>query len=276
MKNVDHENAALRTFILFVQTARAVLKYADADLYRKARLSTIKLIVLRALASNNRVMTPSEIAEWTHTERHNVTTLVDRLKQDGLVRAKRNNRNKRFVNIRLTDKGREVLSRAMPVAKEVVDQVMLSTDESDVALLAKPLGVLRQNAHYGLEYLAKPSKPWWAFCLKTLSRFSSRAASHSDIDDITLLTISLATGMACMTTSRPLSVSLIFTNLLSLLLRSAMTSPSRFMRLTNAVILCRSVCVHSAILEGVMAPLLLASARSTINLIVERRVFLYK
>ncbi len=78
--DVDHGDAVLRTFILFVQTARAVLKYTDADLYRKARLSIIKLIALRALASNNGVMIPSEIAEWTQTERHNITALIGRMR----------------------------------------------------------------------------------------------------------------------------------------------------------------------------------------------------
>ena len=61
MIDVEHEDAILRTFILFVQSAQAVLKYADANLYRKARLSVIKLIVLRVLASNNGVMAPSEL-----------------------------------------------------------------------------------------------------------------------------------------------------------------------------------------------------------------------
>lgn len=51
--DVKYEDAVLRNFILFVQTARVVLKYADAHLYRKMRLSTIKLIVLQALAGNN-------------------------------------------------------------------------------------------------------------------------------------------------------------------------------------------------------------------------------
>jgi hypothetical protein len=49
-----------------------------------------------------------------------------------------------------------------------------------------------------------------------------------------------------------LSISLIFTSLLLLLLRSVVTSPSRFMRLANAVILCLSVLVQSAILEGIL------------------------
>ncbi len=159
LTDVTHDDIILRTFILFVQTARAVLKYADAHLYRKARLSIIKLIVLRALASNNRAMTPSEIAEWTQTERHNITALIGRMRRDGLVAAERNSSDKRFVNVTLTDKGREALNRAMPVAKEIVDQVMSSIDEGDAALLEKYLQTLRQNAYDGLEGFANRPQP---------------------------------------------------------------------------------------------------------------------
>jgi len=150
--NVDLDNIMLRTFILFVQTAREVLKYTDAHLYRKAGLSAIKLIVLRVLVSNNGTMKPSEIAEWTQTERHNITELVNRMKREGLVTAERNNRDKRSVNITLTDKGREVLGQTMPVAREIVNQVMSSTTEGDAILLEKLLRVLRQNAQGRLEH----------------------------------------------------------------------------------------------------------------------------
>ena len=157
--DVNLEDTVLRTFILFVQTARAVLKYTDAHLYRKTRLSTIKLIVLRALASNGGVMRPSEIAEWTQTERHNITALIDRMRQEGLIEAERSTSDKRHVNVILTDKGREVLSQAMPVAREIVNQVMSSISEGDAVLLEKSLGVLRQNAYHGLEDVTKHSKP---------------------------------------------------------------------------------------------------------------------
>ncbi len=102
-------------------------------------------------------MKPSEIAHWTLRERHNITTLVDRLERDGLVRTERNNRDRRFVNIILTDEGREVLSQAMPVAREVVNQVMQTISEDDAVLLEKSLRLLRQNAHHGLEHVAKRS-----------------------------------------------------------------------------------------------------------------------
>ncbi len=157
--DVGHEDTILRIFVLFVQTAREVLKYADTYLYRKVRLSIIKLIVLRVLVSNNRAMTSSEVAEWTQTERHNITALVNRMKQEGLVAAERNSSDKRLVNISITEKGREVLRRSTPIAKEVVNQVMLSISKGDAALLEKRLRVLRQNAHDGLEHVAKRSQP---------------------------------------------------------------------------------------------------------------------
>ncbi len=159
LKDVDHEDRILRTFILFVQTADVVLKYANSYFYRKEGLSVIKVIVLRVLAANGGTMTPSEIAGWTFRERHNITTLIDRLKRDGLVRVERNSSDKRFVNVSLTTKGRKVLKQAMPVAREIVNQVMLSISEGDAIPLEKSLRVLRQNAHDGLVRLAKCAQP---------------------------------------------------------------------------------------------------------------------
>lgn len=156
MINVDHEDAALRTFILFIQTIREVLKYTDAHLYRKMHLSTTKLIALQALINNGGHMMPSKIAQWTQTERHNITTLTERMKKEGLITAERDTTNRRNVNIVLTDQGREILNRAIPVAIEVVDQVMSSITESDIAQLEKTLRTLRQNAGRGLQRLAEP------------------------------------------------------------------------------------------------------------------------
>jgi DNA-binding MarR family transcriptional regulator len=147
---VDHEDAILSTFILFVQTAQEVLKYADAHLHRKTHLSVAKLIVLQTLAGSGRAMTPSEIARWTNTERNNITALISRMKREGLVATEHDSSDRRFVNVEMTDKGREVLSRATPVAREVVNQVMSSMTEGDAALLKEKLRILRQNAHHGL------------------------------------------------------------------------------------------------------------------------------
>jgi DNA-binding MarR family transcriptional regulator len=156
--DIDNPDATLRTFILFIQTADAVSKYADS-LFYKAGLSTIKFMILHILAFNGGSMTPSELARWVLRERHNITTLVRRLERDGLVTAERNDKDRRFVNVTLTSKGGKVLAQSTPVAKEIVNQVMLSITENEVASLAKPLKVLRQNAHSQLEHIAGHSQP---------------------------------------------------------------------------------------------------------------------
>ena len=112
-------------------------------------------MVLQILEFNGGNMKPSEIADWTSKERHNVTTLIRRLEREGLVRANRNEKDKRFVNINLTDKGRQVLAQTTPAAQEIVDHVMLSISEGDAIRLEKLLEVMRRNVHNGLESFAK-------------------------------------------------------------------------------------------------------------------------
>jgi len=159
MIEVNHDDTILRTFSLFVHTARAVLKYADAHLYRKARFSVVKLIVLQALAGNGGVMRPHEIADLTQTERHNITTLINRMRQEGLVEAERDSGDRRYINVTMTDRGREALSLAIPAAREIVDQVMSSITEGDAVLLENLLKVLQRNARDGLEHVAEQASP---------------------------------------------------------------------------------------------------------------------
>ncbi len=157
MKNVFNENSHVRAFILFVQTADAIMKYANSYLHKNTGISTIKFIVLKTLAANGGSMKPSEIAEWTLRERHDITTLINRMRKEGLVTSKRNRKDMRSVNIRLTENGLNVLAHATPVAMDIINHVMAEVNESDAMQLEKLLGGLREKAHDGLENAAKRS-----------------------------------------------------------------------------------------------------------------------
>ena len=148
-------NTLLRTYILFVQTARDVFRYLDARLYREAGSSLTQMIVLQALYFQSRVMTPSAISAWTQTESHNVTTLIRRMERDGLVNSERSRGNKRIVKVMLAEKGREMLMRIMPVAREVVDQAMQSLSIDEAARLESILKTIRFGALSGLEAIHK-------------------------------------------------------------------------------------------------------------------------
>ena len=154
---IPHSEIIGRTLMLLTQTARLINKYMDAYFYKKARLSFTKFMVLKTLASRNGVMTPTQIAQWTQTELHNITTLVARLKEEGLVFTERSDIDKRSVNVFLTDKGRMVLNQAIPVAGELIDRIMSSVTETDASNLSQTLEVLRDNAYSGLESIARDS-----------------------------------------------------------------------------------------------------------------------
>ena len=151
LKNVQIKDNNSRIFILFIQTAAAVLKYMDACFHKKMRLSTIKFFVLQVLASNNGKMKPSEIAAWTFRERHDITTLVDRMEKDGLVMAAKIHGDGRSVIVNLTPKGRETLEQAILVARDIITGVMASIVDNEITLLEKSLTVIRQNANNELE-----------------------------------------------------------------------------------------------------------------------------
>ena len=155
MIDVDHEDSILRTFIPFVQTCDAVSKYGSTRLYRENSLSTIKYMVLHILDANGGTMTPSEIAQWTFRECHDITTLLKRLERDELIKTGHNEKDRRFVDVTLTDKGRTALSEATPTARGIINQVMKSISESDAVVLERLVNTMRQNVHDGLERALK-------------------------------------------------------------------------------------------------------------------------
>jgi len=145
----------LRSYITFVKYAEKTVKYADARLRQETGFSFIKYRVLHTIAANGGMMTPSEIANRTLRRRNDITTLVRRLVRDGLVVTDVSDRDKRCVNVTLTDKGRGMLPQLISVVKEIADQVMLSMTEADAVVLEKLMGVLGQNADDGLEHVSR-------------------------------------------------------------------------------------------------------------------------
>lgn len=153
---IDIKDTVPRVFMLFLQTAHAVEKYCDSELYFKEGLSMPKLAVLQILRKNGGTMMPSTIADWMLVARHNMTTLVDRLSKDGLVKVERGLfTDRRQVHVILTDKGRRTLKHASPVNQRIVKNVMANLDEDMVISLEQLLRILRQNAVEGLDRIYK-------------------------------------------------------------------------------------------------------------------------
>jgi DNA-binding MarR family transcriptional regulator len=123
-----------------------VNKYYNTYLNRTLGLSVPQIAILTVLYENGGIMNPSAIADITYTERHNITVIVDRMKKAGLVRTERDSKDKRLVNIILTDKGREVYIQSAPVVNKCVQQIAAVLSDDNAILIQRPLRILRQNA----------------------------------------------------------------------------------------------------------------------------------
>ncbi len=145
MTSLAGADPVTRVFMLFIQAASAVPKYADARFNTAHGLSASRYVALLVLAVNKGTMRPVQMAEWTGTRRHNITALVDRLSREGLVVSRRNEKDKRVVEVSLTRKGWETFERASPVARNIMETVMGSVTAEDAAALDKVLKRMMAN-----------------------------------------------------------------------------------------------------------------------------------
>ena len=152
MIEINEKDHYLRTFILFTQTARIANKYQNTYMKGKSGLSVIKFIVLMAFFYNPAVpVTASHIAKWTDTDPNNVTTLINRMKREGLLESTRDKKDKRYIKIKITEKGLKTLKDSMVPAQKVIEQLMSSVTQKDALSIEKVLKVIRRNAYDGLK-----------------------------------------------------------------------------------------------------------------------------
>jgi DNA-binding MarR family transcriptional regulator len=154
-----HADPILKTFMLFIQAAREITKYCDTRFFQESNLSTVKYIALKALAISGVTLTHADLAIWTNTERHNITTLVERMKAAGLVTTERSEEDKRLSKVSLTDKGRDSFVQATKVARGLIDEVMSDIGKVEAFQLERLLSVLRKNAQVASEKKGTLNKP---------------------------------------------------------------------------------------------------------------------
>lgn len=84
----------------------------------------------------------SDVARNLSIHQSTASNLLDKLERQNLVRRERNGIDQRVVHLRLTDKGREVLSSAPPVARNVIVDALQELPKENLAHLDANLALL--------------------------------------------------------------------------------------------------------------------------------------
>lgn len=109
--NVD--SRSLNTLVLFVQTAHEVYNGVSSRLSEYG-LSIGNLKILMPLYLYDRSLTPSELAEYSGVTRSTVTSVIDKLERDGVIR-RSTLTDRRMTAISLTDEGKQLMTEKIPM-----------------------------------------------------------------------------------------------------------------------------------------------------------------
>lgn len=142
---IKYREPIVRTFMVFTQISGATLKYIDTRFYEELRLSLIKYMVLQALSLKGGTAKHTELAAWTNTKKHNITALVDRMKEENLVTTEWSKTDKRVNNVVLTDKGKEVYKQAVPVGRKIIRELMHGFTKTNALDFEKLLDKIKEN-----------------------------------------------------------------------------------------------------------------------------------
>ncbi len=136
--NVDSQS--LNTFVLFVQAAHEVYNGVSSRLSEYG-LSIGNLKILVPLFLHERALTPSELAEYSGVTRSTVTSVIDKLERDGIIR-RSTLTDRRMTAISLTDEGKQLMTEKIPMFIQLFSELMNEFTQEDHILFATLLNKL--------------------------------------------------------------------------------------------------------------------------------------
>jgi MarR family 2-MHQ and catechol resistance regulon transcriptional repressor len=133
---------ALNAFIKLARSMTALQGRLLPPLQRDFGLTESQLGVLEALFRRG-PLAQGELCRKIFRSGSNVTTVVDNLERDKLVRRERDEADRRVQIVHLTEKGRELIAEAFPVhAQRIADamSVLSKEEQRELGRLCRKLG----------------------------------------------------------------------------------------------------------------------------------------
>lgn len=118
---------------------------ASRDFFRRWKLSASQFNILNALRQQAEECTQIELSRLLITHRSNVTGLVDRLEERGLLRRKANPRDRRVYLLALTGGGRRLIEKILPEYYRAVEALWGNVSVTRAQRLTSELETLERN-----------------------------------------------------------------------------------------------------------------------------------
>ncbi|UUZ79383.1 MarR family transcriptional regulator [Paenibacillus sp. P26] len=112
------------------------MEHALAPSLTEGQLTVLELL----LSSNQDKMKPSDFIEYLNTTPAAITTLFDRMEKSGLITRERDEKDRRIVWVKATDKGREECERGLKIRESFLQNYLGRISSHNQRLLVYLLG----------------------------------------------------------------------------------------------------------------------------------------
>lgn len=141
----EDEERALNAFIHFTR-AFGTVDRAISQTFKTHDLSSGQFGVLEAIYHLG-PMHQGTLGEKLLQSKGNISTIITNLEDRGLVERRRDDEDRRYVNVHLTDEGRALISDVFPEHARLITEVFEVLDDEEIeelSRLCKKLGILNE------------------------------------------------------------------------------------------------------------------------------------
>jgi DNA-binding MarR family transcriptional regulator len=138
----------MRTHLRIATCYNLLMREARQTIARRWQLTLPQFEVLAELArADSAGFTFVELSRLLLVTSGNLTGIVDRLEQQGLVERRPDGRDRRVIRVALTGKGRRVTDEVLPAHAADIEQILSFMPRTALTQLSELLGRLRDGLH---------------------------------------------------------------------------------------------------------------------------------
>lgn len=149
MKDIQIPDPLINTYVLLLNTADIVSRYAEMEL-SKLGITYTQYVVLITLNACPQPPTLTELSERIFRTKNSLTTVIAHMEHNGLVKRVKDDLDRRAVRVMATAEGKELLGAVLPRSRELVNEVMSCYNQDEISCLSELLQRVRKHVLHNL------------------------------------------------------------------------------------------------------------------------------
>jgi DNA-binding MarR family transcriptional regulator len=149
-QEIKEDKLRMSSFIALLRFSDVLARYSTVE-FTKHDSSAARTMLMDGLYLNGGSLSPTELAKYMFRTNHSITSMVDTLEKQGLVRREPNPLDRRSIKITLTPEGWQLMERMLPATYEISQKALDCLDDHEAENLKE---VLKRISKHLLELIA--------------------------------------------------------------------------------------------------------------------------